>query len=213
MGLIPDRVVQLEPSQEDILRLYSESVRAYEELYAPYRDRNDRRITSPTAGSDRSAVGAGPSSPSSSHDESRNSGNEQQRGRSDSAELPGLYAELNTVRRDKAALEQQVSSLTESQMVLNNQRRLLADQLETARAQVEQCKAENSRLKADIEAMRERRRDASGHDSVLARAVSQSSNLDGAKLEFYREQMSILARENQRLKAKLSDYESCHRRT
>lgn len=117
-------------------------------------------------------------------------------------------------------------------MVLNNQRRLLADQLETARAQVEQCKAENSRLKADIEvkvsslvtdlhacacvefqAMRERRRDASGHDSVLARAVSQSSNLDGAKLEFYREQMSILARENQRLKAKLSDYESCHRRT
>lgn len=122
MGLIPDRVVQLEPSQEDILRLYSESVRAYEELYAPYSrsvkslrhipsfsgDRNDRRITSPTAGSDRSAVGAGPSSPSSSHDESRNSGNEQQRGRSDSAELPGLYAELNTVRRDKAALEQQV---------------------------------------------------------------------------------------------------------
>ncbi|EER10688.1 hypothetical protein Pmar_PMAR000721 [Perkinsus marinus ATCC 50983] len=126
----------------------------------------------------------------------------------------------------------QVSSLSESQMVLNNQRRLLADQLETARAQVEQCKAENSRLKADIEvkvsglvtdlhacacvefqAMRERRRDASGHDSVLARAVSQSSKLGGAKLEFYREQMSILARENQRLKARLSDYESCRRPT
>ncbi|KAF4713954.1 hypothetical protein FOZ62_018998, partial [Perkinsus olseni] len=156
--------IQLEPSREDTLRLYRESVKAYEELYGPGGE-SDRRIQSPTAGQGRSMANASPSSPSSVLDDTANSAANHRRGSADS-ELPSLYAELNTIRRDKAALEKKVSSLTESQMVLNNQRRLLSDQLETARAQAERTKTENSRLKVEIEAMKVRRREANGHESV-----------------------------------------------
>ncbi|KAF4697180.1 hypothetical protein FOZ60_011853 [Perkinsus olseni] len=128
LGLTPDRVIQLEPSREDTLRLYRESVKAYEELYGPGGE-TDRRIQSPTAGQGRSMANASPSSPSSVLDDTANSAANHRRGSADS-ELPSLYAELNTIRRDKAALEKK--------------------------------------------AMKVRRREANGHESVLARAADRT---------------------------------------
>ncbi|KAF4759206.1 hypothetical protein FOZ63_021121, partial [Perkinsus olseni] len=72
MGLTPDRVIQLEPSREDTLRLYRESVKAYEELYGPGGE-SDQRIRSPTAGPGRGMASASPSSPASILDDTANS--------------------------------------------------------------------------------------------------------------------------------------------
>ncbi|KAF4672975.1 hypothetical protein FOL47_011164 [Perkinsus chesapeaki] len=201
LGLTPDRVVQLEPSQDDVLHFYRESVKTYEQLYsAGNKSGQSEQRTSGTMKSPQTnaAVNLTPSSPSSDA-----AGPAKQRRASADGELPGLYSELNTVRREKASLEQKVSSLTESQMVLKNQRRLLSDQLETARAQAEQYKAENAQLRAQIEAMKERRREANSHESVLARAVTRTTDSEDGRIDFFREQMSILARENQKLKTQL----------